>query len=62
MFQLSKDECLRCQIVTLNEGRGQHLKYMPYAFTENGIAMLDDENGRDVHPVDFGEDLGMAVF
>ena len=40
MFQLSKEECLRCQIVTLNEGRGQHLKYMPYAFTENGIAML----------------------
>lgn len=40
MFQLSKDECLRCQIVTLNEGRGQHLNYMPYAFTENGIAML----------------------
>ena len=23
MFQLSKEECLRCQIVTLNEGRGQ---------------------------------------
>ena len=40
MFQLSKEECLRCQIVTLNEGRGQHLKYLPYAFTENGIAML----------------------
>ena len=40
MFQLSKEECLRCQIVTLNEARGQHLKYMPYAFTENGIAML----------------------
>ena len=40
MFQLSKEECLRCQIVTLNEGRGQHFKYMPYAFTENGIAML----------------------
>ena len=40
MFQLSKEECLRCQIVTLNEGRGQHLKYMPHAFTENGIAML----------------------
>ena len=40
MFPLSKEECLRCQIVTLNEGRGQHLKYMPYAFTENGIAML----------------------
>jgi hypothetical protein len=40
MFQLSKEECLRCQIVTLNEARGQHLKYMPYVFTENGIAML----------------------
>ena len=40
MFQLTKEECLRRQIVTLNEGQGQHLKYMPYAFTENGIAML----------------------
>ena len=36
MFQLTKDECLRSQIATLNEGRGQHLKYMPYVFTENG--------------------------
>lgn len=34
MFQLAKDECLRSQIATLNEGRGQHLKYMPYVFTE----------------------------
>ena len=33
-FQLTKDECLRSQIATLNEGRGQHLKYMPYIFTE----------------------------
>ena len=40
MFQLTKDECLRSQITTLNEGRGQHLKYMPYVFTENGVAML----------------------
>ena len=39
MFQLTKDECLRSQIATLNEGRGQHLKYMPYVFTENGVAM-----------------------
>ena len=37
MFQLTKDECLRSQIATLNEGRGQHLKYMPYVFTENTI-------------------------
>ena len=41
MFQLTKDECLRSQIATLNEGRGQHLKYMPYVFTENGVAMLE---------------------
>ena len=40
MVQLTKEECLRSQIVTLNEGRGKHLKYLPYAFTESGIAML----------------------
>ena len=33
MFQLTKEECLRSQIVTLNEAQGKHLKYMPYAFT-----------------------------
>ena len=37
MFQLSKEDCLRCQIGTINGKRGEHLKYMPYAFTENGI-------------------------
>lgn len=31
---------LRSQIVTLKTGRGQHRKYLPYAFTEQGIAML----------------------
>ena len=40
MFQLNRDEYLRCQIGTLNMGQGHHLKYMPYAFTENGVAML----------------------
>ena len=40
MVQLTKEECLRSQIVTLNENRGKHLKYLPYAFTESGIAML----------------------
>jgi hypothetical protein len=40
MFQLSAEEArsLRSQFVTLN--RGQHLKYRPYAFTEQGVAML----------------------
>lgn len=33
-------ETLTSQIVILNDGRGQHKKYMPYAFTENGVAML----------------------
>jgi hypothetical protein len=42
MFQLSKEEVdfLRSQIVTLKRGRGQHSKYLPYAFTEQGVAML----------------------
>ena len=55
MFQLSKDDIenlrsqivtlgaetsLRSQIVTINKKQGQHLKYLPYAFTEQGIAML----------------------
>lgn len=39
MFQLSKEECLKSQIVTSNGGRGGK-RYLPYAFTENGIAML----------------------
>jgi len=40
MFQLTKDEYdrLRSQNVTLK--RGQHAKYLPYAFTEHGILML----------------------
>ena len=29
MFQLTLEECLRSQIVTLNPERGKHLKYMP---------------------------------
>ena len=31
---------LRSQIVTLNNGRGHNIKYLPYAFTEQGVAML----------------------
>src|SRR3990167_6125250 len=42
MFQLTAQEhaSLRSQFVTLKPGRGQHRKYLPYAFTELGIAML----------------------
>ena len=40
MFEISDDEyiSLRSQFGTLK--RGQHSKYLPYAFTEQGIAML----------------------
>jgi phage regulator Rha-like protein len=42
MFQLSESEFenLRSQFATLEKGRGQHRKYLPYVFTEQGVAML----------------------
>ena len=40
MFQVSREECSRCKIGTLNGGRGSNIKYLPHAFTENGVAML----------------------
>lgn len=42
MFELTKDEwnSIRSQIVILKSGRGQHSKYLPFAFTEQGVAML----------------------
>lgn len=55
MFQLSIDEwealkatieeqnevhILRSQFVTLKYERGRHRKYLPYVFTEQGVAML----------------------
>jgi hypothetical protein len=42
MLQLSAEEyrALRSQFVTLKGGRGKHRKYLPYAFTEQGVAML----------------------
>ncbi len=42
MFQISKEEAdsLRSQFVTLEKGRGRYSKYLPYVFTEQGVAML----------------------
>src|SRR5258708_5898727 len=42
LFQLTAEEAesLRSQIATLKPGRGRHRKYAPYAFTEQGVAML----------------------
>ncbi len=36
----SNDEPLRSQNVTFKNGRGKHRKYLPYVFTEQGVAML----------------------
>ena len=40
MIELTRDELSRCQIGTLNIKRGQNIKYLPFAFTELGVAML----------------------
>jgi hypothetical protein len=42
MFQLTEVEflSLRSQIATLKKGRGQHQKYLSFAFTEHGVLML----------------------
>lgn len=43
MFVVTKEEeiFLRSQIVTLeNKGRGKYSKYLPFAFTEQGVSML----------------------
>ena len=42
MFELTSEEvsALRCQNGILKTGRGQHSKYLPFAFTEEGVAML----------------------
>ena len=50
MFELTKEEyaSLRSQSVTLKKGRGQHSKYLPYAFTEQGVAMLSSILNSDI--------------
>lgn len=42
VFQLTRDECLRCQIGTSKDGKDGRggRRYLPYAFTEHGIVML----------------------
>ena len=42
LFELTKNEyqVLRSQIVTLEPGKGRYSKYLPFAFTEQGVAML----------------------
>lgn len=42
MFELTRGEyeVLRTQFASLKTGRGRHAKYLPFAFTEQGVAML----------------------
>ena len=42
MFQLTAEEVesSRSQTATLNSGRGQNIKYRPYAFTEHGAIQV----------------------
>ena len=37
-FQITADECSRLQIGILKKGRGSNIKYLPYVYTEQGIA------------------------
>ena len=39
-FAISIADSLRSQNVTLKKGKGKHRKYLPYVFTEQGVAML----------------------
>ena len=50
MFEITKEEwdSLRCKNCTLNKGRGQHPKYMPFAFTEHGVAQLSSVLNSDI--------------
>lgn len=50
MYELTDAEyrSLRSQIATLKMGRGTHAKYAPFAFTEQGIAMLSGVLHSDV--------------
>lgn len=43
MFELTREEylSLRTQIASLEKGRGKYSKFNPFAFTEQGVAMLE---------------------
>lgn len=50
MFQLTKEEwdSLRFQIGILETGRGRYTKFLPHAFTEQGLAMLSGVLNSDI--------------
>lgn len=61
MFQLTKEEldliCSRFQSETLNKTkRGTNIKYLPYVFTEQGVAMLSA-----ILKTDVAEEVSIAI-
>lgn len=50
MFQLTEEEweTLRFQNGIIKKGRGEHTKYLPHAFTEQGLAMLSGLLNSDI--------------
>lgn len=50
MFQLTTEEweALRFQNGIIKKGRGEHTKYLPFAFTEQGLAMLSGVLNSDI--------------
>ncbi|MFT4313376.1 MAG: ORF6N domain-containing protein [Candidatus Woesearchaeota archaeon] len=49
-FQLKKDELnyLRSQFATIEVGKGRHTKYLPFVFTQEGVASLSGVLHSDV--------------
>lgn len=60
MFQLTKEEAERIlskfQIETLKDKRGNNIKYLPYAFTEQGVSML-----ATVIKTEVAEEISIAI-
>ncbi|OJV37333.1 MAG: DNA-binding protein [Bacteroidales bacterium 36-12] len=48
MFELTWEELSRYQIGILDIGRGRNIKYLPFAFTELGVAMLSSVLNNDI--------------
>ncbi|MDP2364483.1 MAG: ORF6N domain-containing protein [Ignavibacteria bacterium] len=44
-FAISSNSSLRSQNAILKKERGQHRKYIPFVFTEQGVAMLEGALG-----------------
>lgn len=57
MFELTKEEHLRCQFGISSHGG---IRYMPFAFTELGVAMLSSVHTTSIQPLRFAFSRNMA--